>query len=87
MKTLHLFAIIFSMVFSSFCFAEQETPLDVTPIQQLKVEEIDFDNLPKESQVGNLAAVVEEEPTLADSLMEKVQKNINIKSFIPIPRC
>src|SRR4029077_235313 len=74
MKALHIFAVIFSMVFSSFSFAEQET-LPVTPIKNLKVEEVNFDNLPKESNVGNLAGLVKEEKetSLLDSLSERIR--------------
>jgi homoserine dehydrogenase len=77
MKSWHLFALICATVFSSFCCAEQEESTEslVKPIQELAVKELNFEDLPKESQVGNLAELVkEEESQLADILTERVKK-------------
>jgi hypothetical protein len=74
MKTLYLFILLSSFAFANFCVAEQEeaTVLPVTPIQTLKVEGLDFDNLPKESTIGNLSEVVrDDENSLLDNLMER----------------
>lgn len=75
MKSWHLFALICMTVFSSFCCAEQEsTESLVKPIQEIEVKELNFEDLPKESQIGNLAEVVKGEESLADALVERVKK-------------
>jgi hypothetical protein len=77
MKPFHLLAIIFSIVFANLCCAEQETPeLPVTPIKELKVEEIDFANLPKESQIGNLAEVVKGTESLLEKLCDYIHNQL-----------
>jgi hypothetical protein len=75
MKSLHLVAIVLSMACLSFCDAEenQTASLPVTPIKELQVEGLDFDNLPTESKVGNLSEVVKEKASLADAFVEQIQ--------------
>ena len=81
MKALHIFAVIFSMVFSSFCGAEQEnSALPVTPIKELKIEEIDFDNLPKKSQVGNLLEVVKD-ASLLENLTDRIRNQVTLQPY------
>lgn len=77
MKSFHIFAIICSLVLSNLCCAEQEkAELSVTPIKELKIEGMDFENLPKESRIGNLSEFVQKEEGLADILSERVRKRV-----------
>lgn len=75
MKSWHLFALICTTVFSSLCCAEQEsTESLVKPIQEIKVNELNFEDLPKESQIGNLSEVINGEESLTDALSERIKK-------------
>jgi hypothetical protein len=75
MKSLKILTIIFSLLCSSFCFAEQETSSsDVTPIKEVKINELDFDKLPQESTVGDLAEYVKDSPSILDNLLNVIRK-------------
>lgn len=71
MKPFHILAIIFSMVISNFCGAEQE--ISVTPIKKIELEEVNFDNLPREAQVSNLSELVKDEEGFADAFSQKIK--------------
>lgn len=71
MKSLVIITIMCSALFSNLMFATEETS-PVTPIKELKVDEINFEQLPKESTVGNLEELVTEESSPLDSLLEWV---------------
>lgn len=75
MKSLNLFVLMCTTVFSSFCCAEQESSDElVKPIQEIKVKELNFEELPKESQIGHLAGVLQAEESLTDILSERIKK-------------
>lgn len=62
MKLLNLFVIVSLTVVSSFCHAEQERSEGlVTPIQEIEVKELNFDDLPSESHTGELKEVIGED--------------------------
>lgn len=72
MKPLHLLAIIFCTVFSQFCSAEQEAT-DVTPIKKIEVEGLNFADIPKDSQKGNLSEFVQDDCNLADAFLNRIR--------------
>ena len=75
MKIVYLSVLMCVIFFSSACSTEQESSDSlVKPMQELKVEALNFDHLPKESQVGNLSDAVKEEECLLDALVERVKK-------------
>ncbi len=82
MKSFHLLTIIFSLVFVNLACAEQEqSQLLVTPIKEVKVEEIDFENLPEQSQIGNLAEVVKSEESLLEKLSDHIQGQLILHPY------
>lgn len=62
-----------AVIFTFAVFAEETSP--VSPIQEVKNEAVDFENLPKESVVGALANCVKEENSLLDDLTKRVHLN------------
>lgn len=54
------------------CAAEEAKTLPVAPIQEIKNEALDFDNLPKKSVVGALANYVTSEKTILDDVTKRI---------------
>ncbi len=81
MKSLYLFAVIIAVAFSNVCFAEQENtevqPFSETESQaftEIEVKELIFEDLPKDSLIGNISDVINEEDSLVNALVERLKK-------------
>lgn len=58
MKLLNLFVIVCVTAVSTICAEQDHSENLVKPIQEIEVEGLNFNNLPKESQTGDLKEVV-----------------------------
>ncbi len=91
MKTFQIITIILLVTLSSVCFSEQERPSSPqeAPKQELKIDEINLEELPTESQnVSDLAAFVkdkESDPTIHESLLASLVKLIYKKQLVIAP--
>jgi hypothetical protein len=74
MKYLQILTIVSSILFSSLGFAEQDvSSSEVTPIKEITINELDFDHLPQESTVGDLAEHVKESGTLMENFLDYIR--------------
>jgi hypothetical protein len=75
MRSLQILTISFSILVSGLCFAEQEhlSTDHVKPIKEIKVEELDFDQLSQESKIGSLADYVKDNETSLDSFLDAIK--------------
>ena len=77
MKLAHILAIVFSTVFLNFCCAEQEaSEPSVTPIKEIEVKELNFDDLPKESKIGNLSELVKDETSFTSIFEDRIKSHV-----------
>ena len=77
MKFIKLLSVLFSVFFCMSGFAEEDIPPSlVTPIKEVRIEDLILENIPKESFVGDLSQLVETPMSnLAASLTDQIRSN------------
>jgi hypothetical protein len=88
MKLLKILTIISALVLSSFCFAEQEeketpsAPAAVTPIKEIQVEGLNFEELSKEeSKIGSLAEHVKDKNLSLESFLDAIRTHLILHPY------
>ena len=78
MKFFYLSLVILTVcVSNAFCNEQENIQDDVKPIKKIELKQLDDENRPEDSQIGNLADVVEEDESDSSVFMERIKKRRN----------